>query len=167
MIVAEPFATCLLAGPLFRQPVAGRGLALGDFDNDGAVDVLISNNDEPRLLLRNDSAGANHWLGLRLVGKKSNTDAVGAKVTWQSGDLKRTREKVGGGSYLSSHDPRMVLGIGPRTKMDWLEIRWPSPSTLVERIPSPPIDRYVTIREGEETISHSKQTRQNERERKF
>ena len=136
------------AGPVFQQPMAGRGLALGDFDNDGAVDVLISNNDEPPLLLHNDAARAHHWLGLRLVGKKANIDAVGAKIIYQAGDLKRTREKIAGGSYLSSQDPRIVLGIGARTKIDWLEIHWPAPSTLIERIASPPLDRYITITEG-------------------
>ena len=59
---------------------------------------------------------SNHWLGIRLMGKKSNPDAIGARISYQAGDLKRTRMKVGGGSYLSSHDPRMVLGIGNRPK---------------------------------------------------
>jgi hypothetical protein len=142
------------AGPVFQQPMAGRGLALGDFDNDGALDVLISNNDEVPLLLLNDAARANHWLGLRLIGKKANIDAVGAKITYQAGDLKRCREKVGGGSYLSSHDPRIVLGIGPRTKMDWIEIRWPEPSGRVERIANPSIDAYVTIWDGDGISAH-------------
>jgi len=71
------------------------------------------------------------------------------RVTYQAGDLKRGRFKVAGGSYLSSHDPRMVLGIGPRTKIDWLEIKWPQPSGLVERFSDLPIDRYITITEGE------------------
>ena len=75
-------------------------------------------------------------------------DAVGAKVTWQAGDLKRRRFKIGGGSYLASHDPRMVLGIGQRTKIDWVEIKWPQPSGLVERFTYLPIDRYITLEEG-------------------
>ena len=88
------------------------GLAIGDFDNDGAVDVLISVNDGAPILLRNPAAKENHWLGIRLVGKKSNRDAIGARISYQAGDLKRSRTKVGGGSYLSSQDPRMVLGSG-------------------------------------------------------
>ena len=91
----------------------------------------------------------NHWLGSSLVGKKANIDAIGARITYQSGDLKRSRMKVGGGSYLSSHDPRMVLGIGKRTKIDWLEVKWPQPSGLTERFTDLPIDRYITIVEGE------------------
>ncbi len=137
------------AGPVFARPMASRGLALGDFDNDGAVDVLISNNNEAPLLLRNHAAVKNHWLGLKLVGKKANIDAVGARVSYQSGDLKRSHLKVGGGSYLSSHDPRMVLGLGKRTKIDWLEVAWPQPSGLKQRFTGLPIDRYITIVEGE------------------
>ncbi|HUO34365.1 MAG TPA: CRTAC1 family protein [Candidatus Acidoferrum sp.] len=136
------------SGPIFSRPIAGRGLALGDFDNDGSVDVLVSVNDDAPILLRNNAGRQNHWLGLKLVGKKANRDAVGARVAYQSGDLKRERMKVGGGSYLASHDPRMVLGLGPRTKVDWIEIHWPLPSTRVERIENPPIDRYLTIVEG-------------------
>jgi hypothetical protein len=71
-------------------------MALGDFDKDGAVDVLISINNGAPVLLRNNAGKQNHWLGLRLVGKKSNPDAVGARVTYQAGDLKRHQMKVGG-----------------------------------------------------------------------
>ncbi|HEV2417602.1 MAG TPA: CRTAC1 family protein [Terriglobia bacterium] len=135
-------------GPLFTERFAARGMAVGDFDNDGAVDVLVAVNGGAPLLLRNMVGSQNHWLGLRLIGKKCNPDAVGARVTWQSGDFKRSAMKTGGGSYLASHDPRMVLGLGPRTKLDWVEIKWPQPSGLVERITNPPINRYVTVIEG-------------------
>jgi len=138
------------SGPLFARPMSARGLAIGDFNNDGAVDVLISSNDEAPVLLRNRMGTQNHWLGLKLVGKKANIDAVGARISYQAGDLKRTRMKVGGGSFLSAHDPRMVLGIGKRTKIDWLEINWPQPSGLKQRLTDLPIDRYITIREGQE-----------------
>jgi len=137
------------SGPVFSRPLSARGLALGDFNNDGAVDVLISCNDESPVLLRNDAGRENHWLGLKLIGKKANIDAVGAVVTYQAVDLKRSRMKVGGGSYLSSHDPRMVLGIGKRTKFDWVEIKWPQPSGVVQRFTDLPVDRYITIIEGQ------------------
>jgi hypothetical protein len=137
------------SGPAFAQALSARGLAIGDFDNDGAVDVLVSVNDGAPLLLRNNAAKQNHWLGIRLVGTKSNRDAIGARITYQSGDLKRHRMKVGGGSFLSSHDPRIVLGLGERTKIDRLEIRWPLPGGTTQRIVDLPIDRYVTIVEGE------------------
>jgi enediyne biosynthesis protein E4 len=136
------------SGPIFSRAIAGRGMALGDFDNDGSVDVLVAVNDAAPILLRNNAGRENHWLGLRLIGKKSNIDAIGALVTYQAGDLKRHFFKVGGGSYLSSHDPRMVLGIGQRKKFDWLEIQWPQPGGT-ERFTDLPVDRYITIVEGE------------------
>lgn len=136
------------SGPVFDRSYAARGLAIGDFNNDGALDVLISNNDEPPILLKNNVGSQNHWLGLRLVGRKCNADAIGARITWQAGDLKRTQMKVGGGSFLSSHDPRVVLGVGRRTKIDSLEIKWPLPSGAVERFTELPVDRYITIVEG-------------------
>jgi hypothetical protein len=137
-------------GPAFATPIAGRGLALGDFDNDGAIDVLVTVNDGAPMLLRNQAGRQNHWLGLTLVGTKSNIDAVGATVTYQAGDLKRHRTKVGGGSYLSSHDPRMVLGLGGRSIIDWLEVRWPQPSGKTERFTGLPVDRYIRIVEGQQ-----------------
>lgn len=136
------------SGPVFAKPLSARGMAIGDFDNDGGIDVLVSVNDAAPVLLHNVVGRQNHWLGINLVGKKSNPDAVGARITYQSGDLKQQRMKVGGGSFLSSHDPRIVLGIGKRTKVDWLEIQWPQPSGKIERITELPIDRYITIVEG-------------------
>ena len=136
------------SGPVFSQSFSARGMAIGDFNNDGAVDVLISVNDAAPVLLRNNAAKGNHWLGIRLVGRKSNPDAVGARVSYQAGDLKRSRMKVGGGSFLSSHDPRMVLGIGKRTKIDLLEVNWPLPGGNTQRFTNLPLDRYITITEG-------------------
>ena len=137
------------SGPAFSRPMSGRGLALGDFDNDGAVDVLISNNDAAPLLLKNNSGVGKHWLGLTLIGKRCNRDAIGARITWQAGDLKRNTMKTGGGSYLSSHDPRVVLGLGERNKLDWIEVRWPKPSTVVQRYTDLSIDRCISLVEGE------------------
>jgi len=136
------------SGPVFAKPLSARGMAIGDFDNDGATDVLVANNDGAPVLLHNNIGSQNHWLGLKLVGTKSNPDAIGARITYQADDLKQQRMKVGGGSFLSSHDPRMILGIGKRTKIDWLEIKWPLPGGKVERFIGLPIDRYVTIVEG-------------------
>lgn len=136
------------SGPVFQQVFAARGLAIGDFNNDGGVDVLMILNDGAPLLLRNNVGKLNHWLGIQLKGKVANPDAVGANVTWQAGDLKRHVYKVAGGGYLSCHDPRLILGIGSRTKIDWVEVKWPSPSTRVDRFTRLPIDRYITIVEG-------------------
>jgi len=108
----------------------------------------MSNNDAAPVLLRNNAGRQGHWLGVRLVGQKCNRDAVGARLTYQAGELRRSRMKVGGGSFLSAHDPRIVLGIGSRTKLDWLEVKWPLPSGAVERFTNLPLDRYITIVEG-------------------
>jgi enediyne biosynthesis protein E4 len=137
------------SGAIFSRPLAGRGLALGDFDNDGSIDLLITQNNSAPILLRNNAGRKNHWLGIKLVGRKANIDAIGARVTYRAGELERHQFKVGGGSYLSSHDPRMVLGLGQQTKLDWLEVKWPQPSGKTERFTNLPIDRYITIVEGE------------------
>ena len=136
------------SGPVFRKDFPARGLAVGDFNNDGAIDVLISNNDASPLLLRNNAGKTNNWLGVNLVGRKCNTDGVGARITYKSGDFTRSRMKVGGGSFLSSHDPRIILGIGKRARIDWVEVKWPQPSGAVERFVDLPLNRYVTLVEG-------------------
>jgi hypothetical protein len=136
------------AGPAFRQKQAARGLAIGDFNNDGAIDVLVAVNNGPPLLLKNTAAQGNHWLGVRLIGKHANPDAIGARITWQVGPFKRSRLKTGGGSYLAAHDPREILGIGQQTKIERLEIRWPLPSGRVEIFTDLLVDRYITIVEG-------------------
>jgi hypothetical protein len=141
------------SGPAFEQRLSARGLAIGDFDNDGAIDVLICVNDGAPVLLRNTAARGNHWLGIKLVGRTANRDAVGARITYQAADLKGQRMKVGGGSYLSSHDPRIVLGIGKRTKVDWVEVTWPARAAKPKRFTNLPLDQYVTLVEGEGTRS--------------
>ena len=136
------------AGPAFERPYAARGLAVGDFNNDGKLDVLVATNGGAPLLLENRSAAENHWLGLKLEGVRCNRDGIGARIRWSAGGVVRSRLKNSGGSYLSSHDPREVLGIGTAEKFDWVEISWPKPSARVQRLESPPVDRYVTVRES-------------------
>jgi hypothetical protein len=136
------------AGPAFEKDFSARGLAVGDFDNDGRVDVLIGVNGGAPILLQNQAGAGNHWLGIKLQGVACNRDAVGARITWSAGGKKYSRLKNGAGSYLSSHDPRVVLGLGSAIKVDWLEIHWPGPSTAVEKFTNLPTDRYITIVEG-------------------
>jgi hypothetical protein len=136
------------AGSAFTKDFAARGLAVGDLDNDGKLDVLIGVNGGAPVLLQNRLDTGNHYLGLKLRGVDCNRDAIGARITWVAGGKKRSRLKISGGSYLSSHDPREVLGLGPATKVDSLEIHWPAPSTRVERFANLPGDRYIEIVEG-------------------
>ena len=136
------------AGPVFARSLPARGLAVGDFDNDGRLDVLIGNNGEAPLLLRNRAGQGNHWLGLALQGVNCNRDGVGARITWSAGGVTKSRLKNAGGSYLSSHDRREILGLGKASKLDWVEVRWPPPSKTVERFAGVQIDRYATIVEG-------------------
>ncbi len=138
-------------GPAFKKDYAARGLAIGDFDNDGALDALVLVSDAAPLLLRNRAARGNHWLGLRLIGRKANIDAIGARVTYGAGSWRRSRTIVGGGSYASYHDPRLVLGLGARSVIDFVEVTWPQPSGKTQVFTKLPIDRYITIAEGEDT----------------
>jgi len=136
------------AGPAFAKPLAARGLAVGDYDNDGRLDVLVATNGGPAMLLRNRAGEGHNWVGVRLQGTTCNRDAIGALLTWSIAGTKRSRLKSSGGSYLSSHDPREVIGLGQATKLDWLEIRWPLPSDRVERLEQVPTGRYVQVVEG-------------------
>jgi len=135
----------------FRALRVGRGLAIGDYNNDGWLDLLVSNNGEDAQLFRNDggseSAGQkNHWLGMRLIGTKSNRDGIGAALKITAGDYVSYDQAKGGMSYCSAQDPRIHFGLGAHAKVDTLEITWPS--GLGEVIKNVPADQYVTIEEG-------------------
>jgi hypothetical protein len=147
------------AGDVFRKEFSARGLAVGDYDDDGRLDVLVANNGMAPVLLHNESGKRNHWLGVKLQGTACNRDAVGARVTWSAGGVTRQRLKTGGGAYLSSHDPRLVLGLGEAVKLDWLEVAWPRPSARVERWADIPGDRYLTLVEGTGELPKAAQTK--------
>ena len=134
------------SGEVFQKEFSGRGLSVGDFDNDGYLDVLVVNNGEPPILLHNEGNHKNNWLGLQLIATKSNPAAVGAIINWQAGGVKRSRFKTGGGSYLASHDPREILGIGSSAKIDSVEIRWPSGQ--IDKLTNLPINTYIKVVEG-------------------
>jgi len=131
--------------PACTTPIVGRGLAIGDIDNDGLMDVLVVDSAGAPLLLRNETAGAGHWLELTLVGTRSNRDGIGALVTAAAGGLKQVRLCQTGGSYLSSSDRRVHIGLGPATTAD-ITVRWPSGH--VDSYHDVPADRILTAREG-------------------
>ena len=135
-----------ISGEAFSKDWPARGLAVGDYDNDGDLDVLIINNGAAPVLLRNEGGNRNNWVGLNLVATKSNPGAVGAIITWEAGGKKFRRLKTAGGSYLASHDPREILGMGQATKMDSIEIKWPSGQ--VDKLINPPVRKYLKVVEG-------------------
>ena len=108
--------------------------------------MLFRSNGEPPVLLRNVGGNRNNWIGLELIGRQSNPAGTGAIITWQSGQLKRSRLKTAGGSYLSSHDPREIIGLGPAKSVEYLEIRWPS--GRIDKFQKPPLNHYLRIVEG-------------------
>ena len=133
-------------GPDFLLPRVSRGAAIGDFDNDGDLDIIISNNGQAPQLLRNDGGNANHWFQLLLIGTRSNRDAVGARVKVTAGDLVLYDEKKGGMSYQSAQDPRLHFGLGQHTTVEEVEIKWPSGElTKLTNIKS---DQILAIEEG-------------------
>jgi hypothetical protein len=134
-------------GPVFRQALAARGAAFGDFDNDGDIDVLVQVLGSPPLLLENLEGNKNHWAGLQLIGTKSNRDAIGASVKVVDDQGAEQWFYVSrGSSYLSSSDPRIIVGLGNRM-VARVEIAWPSgfKQTVSRIVPG----RYNRIVEGE------------------
>jgi len=133
------------AGPGIAAAHSSRGCAFGDFDNDGDLDVLIMNMNEPPSLLRNDVSGGNHWLKVRLVGTRSNRSAIGSRVVARYGAAQQVQEVLAQSSFYSVNDPRLHFGLGAETTVD-LTIRWISGA--VETIPRVKADQFLTIREG-------------------
>jgi hypothetical protein len=133
------------AGPGISARHCSRGAAFGDFDNDGDIDVLIMNVNEPPTLLRNDAPPGNHWIKIRLEGTKSNRSAISARVLVRYGGKVQVQELLSQSSFLSSNDPRLHFGLGAVTTAD-IEVHWPS--GLVEQIKSVAANQLLTLREG-------------------
>src|SRR6267154_895493 len=134
-------------GSPFEEKRTGRGAAFGDIDNDGDVDVVINNLDGAPQLLRNDGGNANNSVLIKTIGVKSNRDGIGARVKIVSSDLTQIGEVYSGGSYLSQSDLRVTFGLGKRTKIDLIEVHWPSGS--VDRIANAGVNKILTIKEGQ------------------
>jgi hypothetical protein len=125
----------------------GRGLAMGDLDNDGLPDLVISHVNEPVVILRNVAAAKNHWLGVDLAGKDRRS-VVGARLVLDVGGQKLTRFATAGGSYASSHDPRQLFGLGKNDKVGRLTVCWPSAEPRVEHFDGLRIDAYNRLEQG-------------------
>ena len=147
-----------MAGPGVLAPHSSRGCAFGDYDNDGDIDVLIMNMNEPPSLLRNEYFGAGHrganrWLKLKLIGAKSNRSAIGARVRVKTGAHQQTQEITSQSSYYSHSDPRLHFGLGASDRADTVEIRWPNgQSEIVKDLAA---DQIVTIREGSGVVKRA------------
>jgi hypothetical protein len=138
-------------------PHAGRGVAFADFDNDGFVDILVANNGDPPALLHNSGGNSNHFLNIRLVGTKSNRDALGARIRVVAGRLSQIREIAGGGSYLSQSDLRANFGLGQSAQADLVEVSWPS--GLKQSFRNVPAGRFYQITEGSNSLALQQITR--------
>ena len=133
------------AGPAIAEAHASRGVAFGDFDNDGDLDILIMNINEPPSLLRNDTSGTGHWLKVKLLGTRSNRSAIGAVVTALYGGRRQAQAVLGASGYLSCGDRRLHFGLGAATSAD-VEIIWPS--GVRESVKDLRADQLVTVKEG-------------------
>jgi len=146
--------TTKLAGDGFKTPFVGRGVAFADLDNDGFVDVVVGNNGDPPLLLHNNGGNGNHFVNFRLVGTKSNRDAMGARIRVVAGGLSQIREIAGGGSYLSQSDLRANFGLGRAGLVKTVEINWPSSQKQVFH--DIEADKFYSIEEGRDQLGLQK-----------
>src|SRR5579872_5635133 len=135
-----------IAQPDLDRPIVGRGLAIGDYDNDGRIDALVVDSEGEALLLHNETPDAGHWLTLRLIGHRGNRDGYGAEVTIESAKRKLFQHCHADGSYLSSSDPRVHFGLGDENTVRRLTIRWPGGG--VQTFENLAADRILTVEEG-------------------
>jgi hypothetical protein len=136
-----------IAGPGFDESRSGRGAAFADFFNNGSLDIIINNQNDPPTLLRNKGDSASHWVSIRTVGSKSNRDGIGARIVVWAGGRRQIDEVRSGGSYLSQNDLRVHFGLGHATRVDRLEVHWPSGA--VDRAEQLPVDTFLVVREGQ------------------
>jgi hypothetical protein len=139
------------AGEAMGTRRVGRGAAFGDYDEDGRLDVVVSTINDRAVLLHNEGGGGNHWLTVKLVGTRTNRDAIGARVVVRAGASVRLREIHGGASYLSQSDLRAHFGMGRLATVPSLEVRWPGGST--ERFAEVGADQQLVIEEGKGIVS--------------
>jgi hypothetical protein len=141
-------------GPDFARPVVARGAAYADYDRDGDLDILVSTNGGPARLLRNDGGNRNHWLSLKLVGTRSNRDAIGAVVRLTSASGRQTQTVHSGSSYCSQSDLALTFGLGQDPSATAIDIAWPSGTN--ERVSGLAANQFVTIREGSGVVARGR-----------
>jgi enediyne biosynthesis protein E4 len=141
-------------GPGCKEPKSSRGLAVGDLWNDGRMSAVVNNMSGQPMLLVNESANKNNWLGVITRGTKSNRDGIGAKVTLLAGTHKYVQEVRSGSSYISNNDMRLHFGLGRSEKVERIEVRWPNGAT--EMFPGGGVNRFVTVTEGAGTEGDSR-----------
>ena len=139
-----------LAGPTILAARASRGLAVGDLFNDGKIDVVVENLDGSPEVLRNPGLPGRHWVSFELAGTKSNRLAIGARLKIIAGGMTQTDEIHSGGSYLSQNDLRVHFGLGSASKIDSLEIRWPSGA--MEVLKNLEADKFYAVLEGKGVV---------------
>jgi hypothetical protein len=141
------------AGPGIGEPHCSRGCAFGDFDNDGDIDILVVNLNEPPSLLRNDLSGENHWLKVKLIGVKSNRGAIGARVNAHYGGKMQAQEVLSQSSFYSASDSRLHFGLGPALTAD-LEIGWPNGGR--ETLKGVSADQLIVVKEGSGIVKRTR-----------
>jgi hypothetical protein len=134
------------SGDHFHIEKSGRGVAFGDMDNDGDMDLFVTNNNQDAVLLRNDGGNQNNWLIIRTIGTESNRDGIGTRIKVVTGDITQMDEVKSGTSYLCQSDLRLHFGFGEKKRVDLLEIRWPS--GLVETYENVKTNQLLIVTEG-------------------
>jgi enediyne biosynthesis protein E4 len=147
------------AGSGITTANSSRGLSVGDLWNDGRVSAVINNMDAPPSLLVNQMRSNSHWIGIRTVGTKSNRDGIGARLTVKAGARAFVDEVRSGSSYISNNDMRVHFGLGAASKVDWVEVRWPS--GLTERFEAIVADKIQTVKEGSGVAAPAAEKRSN------
>jgi len=135
-----------MSGPGLQIKQVSRGAAFGDYDNDGDIDIIVANSNQPPSLLKNEGGNQKNWLMFKTIGTKSNRNGIGARIKVISGQCSQIREVKSGASYLSQSDLRVHFGLDTATKADVVEIRWPS--GLVETFTDVKANQLLVVTEG-------------------
>jgi hypothetical protein len=140
------FRQALRAGPYFQETTVARGAAIGDYDNDGGIDIALMHLNGRAVLLRNEMLDRGNWIGVSLEGRPPNREGYGAEVLCTAGGKTQVRLIKDGGGYLSKNDPRAHFGLGAQVRVERIQVRWPSGE--ITTVESPPVGQYIRVSEG-------------------